>query len=429
MYVQVLGKDRYLKKDRRYLNQKQKGPFLPDGTVKGPRWQMQFTWQEAMDFCNRVSRNTGNRVRLPTEAEWERACRAGTSTKYFWGKDSSSVGDYTFTTDELRWWNNNHNGMADFIYVWPPSVDHFKPNPWGLYGLCLCGQWCSDWYDPDYYRKIKKIPQIDPTGPKSPPFPKEGLTHVRRAYLIDPTNRFEASEKTDTVDWWTGLSLRVVVEAPLSQPREFTGVFKLKEIKQGKCLDEASYMVFASAMGNIIGCDGTKIAFGEVNPDKPPTTGGVKLPPDLASPTKPDDTIKVHALVQLVIPNKLTAEKFPDPDPDMYALFKDTKAGSLLKIKIRAIPGQSMYDIISAEHYKLAPGEDKPGVYVFQRTATMTLQKADHPAVVLSKYLEETTLAVVNPLLAAALDKFKTGDSVRVTFAGKVLNSIEAYKP
>jgi hypothetical protein len=76
-----------------------------------------------------------------------------------------------------------------------------------------------------------------------------------------------------------------------------------------------------------------------------------------------------------------------------------------------------------------SPGEDKLGVYVFQWTATMMLQKAGHPAVVLSKYLEETTLAIMNPKLAAALDKFKSGDSVRVTFEGKVLQSIEAYRP
>jgi hypothetical protein len=76
-----------------------------------------------------------------------------------------------------------------------------------------------------------------------------------------------------------------------------------------------------------------------------------------------------------------------------------------------------------------SPGEDKLGVYVFKRKATMTLQKVDHPAVVLSKYLEETTLAIMNPQLAAALDRFKSGDSVRVGFEGKVLQSIEAYRP
>ena len=105
---------------------------------------------------------------------------------------------------------------------------------------------------------------------------------------------------------------------------------------------------------------------------------------------------------------------YPDLNhAEIYAIFKDTKVGFLLKIKIRAIVGQGMYDVISAEPYKLAPGEDKPGVYIFQRTATMTLQKTDHPAVVLSKYLEETTLAVMDKKTEAALGQFKTGTALR----------------
>jgi hypothetical protein len=429
LYVRVLGMGRY-------LNRRGAGaPTLRDGTIQNPQRPMLFTWSEAVAFCNHLSRMTGSKVRLPTEAEWERACRAGTDTRYFWGNDSRQYGEYTWTNEEWDRWQREGPKLAPRGDEWPPPVGQYKPNPWGLYDECNHAQWCSDWFETDYYYKIKKIPQIDPTGPQSPKPVEPWLPpgHSTRGGTTNHTPRGGGFEGNPPgLGAWKGKPgtlayVRFLVEAPLSPPREFTGVFKLREIKQGKCLDEACYIAFATAVGNIAGSDGTMTAFGVSNPDKPATTGGVKLASDLASLSKPDDTIKAHSLAQLVIPNQLTAEKLPAPD--MYALFKDTKAGSLLKIKIRAIPGQSMYDVISPEHYKLAPGEDKPGVYVFQRTATMTLQKADHPAVILSKYLEETTLAVINPHLAAAMDKFKTGDSVRVGFEGKVLQSIEAYKP
>ena len=79
----------------------------------------------------------------------------------------------------------------------------------------------------------------------------------------------------------------------------------------------------------------------------------------------------------------------------------------------------------------MSPGEDQPGVYVFQRTsrAGIVLEGAERPVVVISKFLEETTLAIMDVDILAAVDKFKTGDSVKVKIAGKTLKSIEAYKP
>jgi formylglycine-generating enzyme required for sulfatase activity len=386
-----------------------------------PQSPVSLPWSEALAFCKRVYRLTGARVRLPTEAEWERACRAGTKTKYFWGDSNKKANDYAWVDENL-----NARGMFSC------PVGQNKPNPWGLYDLYDFPQWCSDYYDPSYYKKVARKNQIDPTGPPSP----TGMFRATPEHSLRPGNfekgptagRSSRSENY-TGGVGSGAGLRVLVELPLVPPREFTGVFRLRDVKQSKCMDEPSYITDSAAMGNFVGRDDSSIVFGEINPDKPATTGGVKLPPDIASPAKPNDTIKVSTLVQLAIPNKLTAEKLPDPDPDIYKLFKDAKVGALLKVKIRTIPGQKMYDVVSAKPYKLAPGEDKPGVYVFQRTATMTLQKADHPAVVLSKYLEETTLAIMNPQLAAALDRFKSGDSVRVTFEGKMLQSIEAYKP
>ena len=104
----------------------------------------------AWTFCKSVALKTGQDVRLPTEAEWEFACRAGSKTLWFFGDDDSKLGDYA-------WYKKNDGGKSH-------PVGQKKPNPWGLYDIC--GNVCervSDSYAPDYYAKS---PKEDPTGPK-----------------------------------------------------------------------------------------------------------------------------------------------------------------------------------------------------------------------------------------------------------------------
>ncbi|MBT3296293.1 MAG: SUMF1/EgtB/PvdO family nonheme iron enzyme [Verrucomicrobia bacterium] len=104
---------------------------------------------DAVAFCNKLAERTGKATRLPTEAEWEHACRAGTKTKYFFGDDPSTLGDYA-------WFDQNDGGTSH-------PVGQKKPNPWGLYDIC--GNVCervSDIYAKDYYAKS---PKEDPTGP------------------------------------------------------------------------------------------------------------------------------------------------------------------------------------------------------------------------------------------------------------------------
>ena len=400
-YAQVMGMDRYR---TACLKEQRLDGLAADGTMKSPQSPMLFRWTDAVDFCNRLSRMTGNVTRLPTEAEWERACRADTKTKYFWGAREEDAYDYVATDGKAcgNWWGH--------------PVGHKKPNPWGLYDLHNYADWCSDWFDVSYYGKS---PLTDPKGPQKPGAGSPGAHTIRGG--SDITTVLSASRVGGGADK-TG-SLRVVVEAPLVVPKEFTGVFKLRARKQGNYLAEICQTISAAPMSNLTGCDSDTVAFGSGNSDKPAAKPGTPAKP------KPDELIRIGTLVQLAIPNKPGAERFPDPSPEVFEPLKDSTAGDLLKIKLRVIPGQSTGEMISAEPYKMVPGEDKPGVYVFQRTATVTLQKVDRPAVVLSKFLEETTLTVMNPQLAAAMDKFKSGDGVRVTFAGKVLQSIEAYKP
>ncbi len=109
------------------------------------------SWDKSMEFCKKVSQMTGKLFRLPTEAEWEYACRAGTKTAYSFGDDVTDLGDYA-------WFKDNSDGKTH-------AVGLKKPNPWGLYDMHgLIWEWCYDWYDEGYYAHASKT---DPTGPAS----------------------------------------------------------------------------------------------------------------------------------------------------------------------------------------------------------------------------------------------------------------------
>ena len=116
------------------------------------------SWNDAMEFCTWLGNKEGKRCRLPTEAEWEYACRAGTQTAFSFGDDAGQLGDYA-------WYFENSDSKAR-------KVGQKKPNPWGLYDMHgNVAEWCNDVYAADYYAR-------SPT--RNPPGPDDGEKYVLR---------------------------------------------------------------------------------------------------------------------------------------------------------------------------------------------------------------------------------------------------------
>lgn len=107
---------------------------------------------EAIEFCKKLSTKTGRSIALPTEAQWEYACRAGTTTVFSYGDDPSKMGDYAWYFDNCR----AGDEKEEYAHV----VGQKKPNAWGLYDMHgNLWEFCRDWYAEDFYAKG---PNVDP---------------------------------------------------------------------------------------------------------------------------------------------------------------------------------------------------------------------------------------------------------------------------
>jgi len=163
-----------------------KGAFNDTGSTAG-NWRTQseainvkerarhpvvmVSWNDAQAFCKWLSDKEGRTYRLPSEAEWEYACRAGTTTRYWNGDDPedlvkiANVPDRSFLEEHRR---KNEKPLTyatikgDDGYAGTAPVGSFQANPWGLHDMHgNVWEWCNDWYGADYYKRARLA---DPRG-------------------------------------------------------------------------------------------------------------------------------------------------------------------------------------------------------------------------------------------------------------------------
>jgi len=176
------------------------------------------SWDDAVEFCEKLSRKEGKTYRLPTEAEWEYACRAGTTTPFHFGE--------TINTDQANYDGNYTYGSGrKGVYRQKTiEVGSFSPNALGLYDMHgNVWEWCSDCYDANYY---SKSPSVDPHRQRtsSSSFP----AHRGGSWLSKPLHCRSANRSGDLPDLrLSGYGFRVV----LVSDRDLTTVISKQLLK------------------------------------------------------------------------------------------------------------------------------------------------------------------------------------------------------
>jgi formylglycine-generating enzyme required for sulfatase activity len=181
------------------------------------------THHAAMEYCRWLSAKTGKIYRLPTEAEWEYACRAGTKTAYSWGDETDKIGEYGWDVDNAEK---------------PQKVGKKKPNPWGLYDMHgNVAEWCLDHFKPDTYKVFST--EKPTTGPVILPDAKEYSYVVRGGSWDDDADKLRSATRRGSNPewsvqdpqrpqsiWWhtdaTGIGFRII--RPLSEQENLKGL-------------------------------------------------------------------------------------------------------------------------------------------------------------------------------------------------------------
>lgn len=166
------------------------------------------SWHDARAFCEWLSRKEGLAYRLPTEAEWEYACRAGATTHFSTG---DTLPDEFIKNPDNSWYPDPERGRGREEVV-PLHVGKTKPNPWGLYDTHgNVEEWCFDWYGP-----YEAGHQTDPVGRRDGDFKvTRGGSHGTVAYYLRSSNRMGTLPEDKS--WFIGFRV-VLGEMPQTKP-------------------------------------------------------------------------------------------------------------------------------------------------------------------------------------------------------------------
>ena len=149
-----------------------------------------MTEHSALKFCQWLSAQTGHFYRLPTEAEWEYAARAGSTTAWFWGDDAKHLDDYA--------WHFENSAMDKEPTTHP--VGQKKPNPWGLYDIYgNVTEWTLDQYAPDWYATLTA--REDRANPFNKPLWRYPRSVRGGSYDDEPKYCRSASRRGSRVVW------------------------------------------------------------------------------------------------------------------------------------------------------------------------------------------------------------------------------------
>jgi formylglycine-generating enzyme len=196
---------------RRFAPNHASGLYQGEDVDQDTQPAAQLNWTEAADYCRWAG------AALPSEAQWEYACRAGTTTMFPWGDDPLAVVKYANMADQCskRKWPQWRTVDVDDGYVASSPVGSFQPNAWGLYDMIgNVWEWCNDWFGEDYYANSLGL---------DPPGPEQGAQRIVRGaawdnWMANSRSAYRLRYRPDETAAYLGFRAMVPARVPIPPP-------------------------------------------------------------------------------------------------------------------------------------------------------------------------------------------------------------------